>query len=388
MEINIETIEVEQRKRQLDAAKVADLAHSITAIGLLNPITVTQTDGRYRLVSGYHRLEAVKLLGWQTIQANIFDGDGLMTELAEIDENLIRNDLTVLEQSIELRRRNEILEELGQRAPAYRPEKGETVSPLKTTEDIAREIGLGERSTQYRLQIANNIVPEVVEQLFGNEEVAESTTQLLTVARMPKEMQIKIGEKIASGEAKNVTDARAKIQRESVKDITPPAGKYQVIYADPPWDYGQVMDGYGPAQRHYNTMTYEDLISLDIKELSTDNAALFLWVTSPKIEEGLALAKAWGFTYKAMFVWDKVKHNFGHYNSVRHELLLICTKGSFTPEVMTLHDSVQTIERTDEHSEKPEEFRRIIESLYPSASKIELFARTEVDGWTMWGDES
>jgi len=55
---------------------------------------------------------------------------------------------------------------------------------------------------------------------------------------------------------------------------------------------------------------------------------------------------------------------------------------------MTLHDSVQTIERTDEHSEKPEEFRRIIESLYPSASKIELFARTEVDGWTMWGDES
>jgi N6-adenosine-specific RNA methylase IME4 len=87
-----------------------------------------------------------------------------------------------------------------------------------------------------------------------------------------------------------------------------------------------------------------------------------------------------------MFIWDKVKHNFGHYNSVRHELLLLCTRGSYPREGKTLIDSVQTIERSDEHSEKPEEFRKIIETIYPAAKKIELFARKEVQGWETWGN--
>jgi len=86
-------------------------------------------------------------------------------------------------------------------------------------------------------------------------------------------------------------------------------------------------------------------------------------------------------------VWDKVKHNFGHYNSVRHEFLLVCVRGSFTPENNKLFDSVVQVERTKEHSEKPEEFRNIIETLYPSANKIELFARKKIKGWSIWGNE-
>ena len=98
------------------------------------------------------------------------------------------------------------------------------------------------------------------------------------------------------------------------------------------------------------------------------------------------LAKAWGFTYKAAFIWDKVKHNMGHYNSVRHELLLICTKGSCTPQHVKLFDSVQTIERT-KHSEKPEAFREIIDTLYPHGPRIELFARKSVKGWAAFGNQ-
>lgn len=77
----------------------------------------------------------------------------------------------------------------------------------------------------------------------------------------------------------------------------------------------------------------------------------------------------------------------GHYNSVRHELLLVCTKGSCTPENIKLFDSVQSIEKTSKHSEKPEEFREIIETLYPSGNRIELFARKKIDNWDSWGDE-
>ena len=76
----------------------------------------------------------------------------------------------------------------------------------------------------------------------------------------------------------------------------------------------------------------------------------------------------------------------GHYNSVRHEFLLICTRGSCLPDINKLFDSVVSIERA-EHSEKPDEFRDMINELYPNGNRIELFARKKNEGWEMWGDE-
>lgn len=118
-----------------------------------------------------------------------------------------------------------------------------------------------------------------------------------------------------------------------------------------------------------------------------DDAVLFLWVTSPLLEESFDVVKAWGFEYKTSMVWDKVAHNVGHYVSVRHEFLLICTKGSYTPEVKKLHDSVYEEERTG-HSKKPEYFRELIDEIYPNAKRIEMFAREQHDGWDVWGNEA
>ena len=174
---------------------------------------------------------------------------------------------------------------------------------------------------------------------------------------------------------------------EVIKDTPPMTGKYRVIYADPPWEYGQIIDKYGPADNHYNTMSTEDICALPVSEIAEDNAVLWIWATSPKIEEALQVTKAWGFTYKAMFVWDKIKHNYGHYNSVRHELLFIATKGSCTPDVPVLTDSVVSIERT-EHSKKPAEFRELIDNMYPYGARVELFAREPAEGWNVWGAES
>ena len=165
------------------------------------------------------------------------------------------------------------------------------------------------------------------------------------------------------------------------------AGKYRVLYADPPWQYrhaGVTQD----AESHYPTMALEEICALPVKEHTEDEAVLFLWVTSPKLEEAFAVIRAWGFRYKTSFVWDKVRHNVGHYNSVRHELLLIATRGACTPDRRKLFDSVQTIERSDRHSEKPEEFRAIIETLYTHGNKIELFARKTAPGWSAWGNEA
>lgn len=185
----------------------------------------------------------------------------------------------------------------------------------------------------------------------------------------------------------------ARARDEALDRVSPPLpdSRYGVIYADPPWkyeDHGATLDpSYGGTGWHYPSMTIPQLCELPVRELAAPDCVLFIWVTSPKLNQVWEILDAWGFEYKTSFVWDKVRHNFGYYNSVRHELLLIAGRGSSTPENVELFDSVQTIERTGRHSEKPEEFRRIIETLYPSARKIELFARSAAPGWDTWGNE-
>ena len=165
-------------------------------------------------------------------------------------------------------------------------------------------------------------------------------------------------------------------------------GIYRVIYADPPWQYNaDFMDKYGHAKSHYSTMSIEELCDLPVADIRADDCVLFMWTTSPKLEQAFEVIKAWGFKYKTSFVWDKIKHNFGYYNSVRHEFLLIAGRGSSTPDVKELHDSVISIERSNKHSEKPEYFRELIDKLYPSGNRIELFARNKVHGWETWGAE-
>lgn len=166
-----------------------------------------------------------------------------------------------------------------------------------------------------------------------------------------------------------------------------PKGIYRIIYADPPWDYGNsVMEGSTRPTNYYPTMPTEEIAALPVYRLSADDSVLFLWSTSPHLPEAMDVIEAWGFEYKTSFVWDKVKHNMGHYNSVRHELLLVCTRGSCPPDVQRLHDSVVVQERT-EHSAKPGIFRQIIDELYVYGRRVELFARTSSDGWDSWGNE-
>jgi N6-adenosine-specific RNA methylase IME4 len=206
-----------------------------------------------------------------------------------------------------------------------------------------------------------------------------------------------LAKKVRLGEMKPAAAHRQMKKDEVSKKIEDlPKGQYRVLYADPPWKYndaqavkGEYGTGTGAAEGHYPIMKLSELKALNIKTISAENSVLFLWATSPLLEDALELCKAWGFKYKAQFIWDKVKHNMGHYNSVRHEILLICTRGSCLPDSNKLIDSVQVIERTKKHSQKPEEFRNIIDEMYSLGPRIELFKiGDKPEGWETWGNEA
>jgi len=185
---------------------------------------------------------------------------------------------------------------------------------------------------------------------------------------------------------------RAASRTKIIEGQAPLEGMYRVIYADPPWTYsdsGATVDGsLGKAERHYPGMSVEEICELPVRAHALPDSVLFLWVTSPMLSICWPVIEAWGFTYKSSIVWDKVLGNYGHYVRVHHELLLICTRGSCLPDRPTpMPDSVQVVRRSDVHSEKPEEFRKIIAALY-DGPYLELFARKRIDGWTSFGNDA
>ena len=112
---------------------------------------------------------------------------------------------------------------------------------------------------------------------------------------------------------KSLTQVRREQKQTEVKQTEWPSGKYRIIYADPPWSYGNTQPDYQTEQRdHYAVMSLDDICELPVKGLTTDDAVLFLWATSPILEECFEVINAWGFKYKSSFIWDKVKHNMGH----------------------------------------------------------------------------
>lgn len=169
--------------------------------------------------------------------------------------------------------------------------------------------------------------------------------------------------------------------------------KYKIIYADPPWSFKVWSDKGKGRSPEYSVMNKQDIQMLDIRSITDENCALFLWVTFPCLEEGLELIKAWGFTYKTCaFTW--VKRNkkspswfwgLGYWTRANSELCLLATKGSPKRISSSVHQIIDT--PIEEHSKKPSEVRKRIVYLLGDIPRIELFARQKTDGWDVWGNE-
>jgi N6-adenosine-specific RNA methylase IME4 len=171
------------------------------------------------------------------------------------------------------------------------------------------------------------------------------------------------------------------------------SSKYSVLYADPPWSYAGHTQHNGvtsvkSAEDHYNTMTLEELKQLKIQEKTEKDCVLFLWTSSPHLEQALELMKAWGFDYKTIaFVWDKQKTNPGYYTLSQVEICLVGKKGKFPTPRGSRKERQFLSEMRGVHSKKPDEIRQRISRMFPTQKKLELFARQTSDGWDVWGNE-
>lgn len=186
-----------------------------------------------------------------------------------------------------------------------------------------------------------------------------------------------------------ILKSRAKNEKALEKELPPlPNKRYQLIYIDPPWRYEFSKSNSREIENQYPTMEIEDIKNLPIEGLAEDNSVLFLWATSPKLEEAIGVINAYGFKYVTSGVWDKQKIGMGYYFRSVHEHLLIGKKGNLpVPAPENRVSSIISIPRR-KHSQKPIEFYKILETMYPNITKIEIFSRIKRDGWDAWGFEA
>lgn len=371
----------------MSAERLEDLAHSIRESGLIVPIVLC--DGQ--VLDGRNRLQACEMAG---VAPRFIHYDGNPYEYSW-DMNGARRDL-----------------EAGQRAAIRllldRDSEGWHEAQRKKVDEANRKRSQATKE-QHKVgnprvgKISGGISPDIPPEVKKEKErtsvelaaragVGEATAaRVQAVANADESLLVDV----ASGAVKLTEASRIVKQRKIAErgQPMPTANQHRVIYADPPWKYNDSRAGladyaHTAAEDQYPTMSVADLCALDVKAMAEPDAVLFCWATFPLLPDALQVVKAWGFTYKTAFVWHKMRTNFGHYHTASAELLLVCTRGSCTPDADAREPQVIEIPRT-RHSAKPEAFRELVDRMYPYGPRIELFRRGDAPkGWAVWGNEA
>jgi N6-adenosine-specific RNA methylase IME4 len=174
--------------------------------------------------------------------------------------------------------------------------------------------------------------------------------------------------------------------------------RFATILADPPWQFINKTGKIAPEHRRlarYGTMKLDEIRALPVEQLAAPTAHLYLWCPNALLPDGLAVMKAWGFSYKSNIVWHKVRKDGGpdgrgvgfYFRNVT-ELLLFGVRGKNARTLAPGRRQVNLLAtRKREHSRKPDEQYEVIEACSP-APYLELFARGTCKGWATWGDQA
>ena len=170
--------------------------------------------------------------------------------------------------------------------------------------------------------------------------------------------------------------------------------QFNIIYADPPWTFKTWSSKGKIKSPKYDVMTIEDIKNLPVNNLADNNCVLFIWVTYPLLKEGLETIKAWNFKYKTCgFSWikknkkaDSLFWGLGYWTRANNEICLLATKGKGCKVLRKDIPQICDLPIT-KHSKKPDEIRKRIIKLFGDLPRIELFARSKIHGWSVWGND-
>ena len=174
-----------------------------------------------------------------------------------------------------------------------------------------------------------------------------------------------------------------------------PNKKYKIILCDPPWPYeDKAKAGNRGAESHYSVMSLQEIKDLPINQISDDNSILFLWATFPLLNQAIHVIKSWGFEYRTVaFTWIKTTNTgsffmgMGNWTRSNAELCLLGVKG----KPKRINGGISQIIKTTYngvHSKKPDIVRKRIVELCGDLPRIELFGRTRINNWDVWGNDS
>ncbi len=354
-----------------------ELKKDIGSNGLQMPILLQHG----KLVDGRHRLRACKELGitprFEEITAA---NDDIARTVVSI--NLHRRHLTEGQRALIAAR----IANLGIGGNQY---SAEAVSQRQAATDMNVSVD----SVQRARKVLKNGAPELVAAVTSGKIDISNAARLAALAKSDQSLLNFDDIKTIQDASKAINKAKFENRRQAIikgieakrannKPLDTSLGRFSVIYADPPWDYmGEMAVG-------YPCMKPKEICDMPVKDITTDDAVLFMWCSSSLLEDALAVINAWGFTFKTSAVWDKGSAGQGGYFRQRHEILMLATKGD-VPEVpyQSRPESVFSFKRT-EHSQKPVQMYDIIDAMYPELAKIELFCRgAPKPGWHGWGNE-
>ncbi|MGP4686151.1 MT-A70 family methyltransferase [Agrobacterium pusense] len=421
------SIDAGNRLRNLDESTVLALMQSFAEYGQQTPVIVygAEADAAVKLGAGGHRLEACRRLGIKVLCFHK-TGDELDRQLCEIDENLIRADLTPADRALFLARRKEIyLVKHPETANGGDRKSDRQFGELKYgdakrfTSATADATGQKERTIQRDVERGEKISVTALQMLRGTRHDKGVTLDQLKRLETPQAQEqyargLIAADKAIAAESKQIRTAIQASNRESRIRLVGliaetgrksggdlPRRAYAVGYADPPWEQEAWSDVTGQDKGlKYPSMSVDEIKALCAGDKSpfTPDAVLFLWVTANRVPDGVAVLEAWGFEYVTCMAWDKLHIGMGRWVRDRHELLLIGKRGkiSLAPEMGTQPESLYSEPKT-EHSRKPAWFAAQIERQWPSLRKIELFQRRDslaegdirLNGmWDFWGNQA
>lgn len=386
---------------------ITELVQKIKEYNYIKPLIINKDN---IIISGHRRYEACKLNGINDIPCIVKE---FKNDYEELELLLLENEFRektvyqkvkegeVWEEIERIKAEQRKLLSLKQNQDSTVKEKFPERECGQTRDIVAQKIGLGSGKSY---ESAKNVVVAINKlKSEGKKDDAKLLSSILdkNISGAEKIVKENILQK-ATPELKDklkkqdisikkvIKDIKTQENREEkqkqYKNNPLPEGLFDVIYADPPYEYEFSETQSREIESHYKTMTLEDIKSLKIPV--ANNAVLFLWATAPKLEEAMQVINIWGFKYKTCMVWDKQIIGTGYWCRNQHELLLIATKGNMPVPVPEVRVSSVYSEKRTEHSKKPNYYYSLIEKYFPNHKYLELFARQKYnDKWTAWGNE-